>query len=112
MSHTPEQDSMSEHSNCTVEEKLCLLMTESDLPKKLWSLGLQTIIHIKNCSPTKAVREITSLKTFNGDISDLSHLQIFECTVYVHISKEDQLKSDKFTFRTKKCAFIKYKASC
>ena len=70
------------------------------------------IIHIKNCSPTKAVRGITSLKAFNDDIPDLSRLQIFECTAYVHIFKEDQLKSDKFTFRTKKCAFIEYEASC
>ena len=70
------------------------------------------IIYVKNYSSIKAVREITLLKMFNSNISDLSYLQIFKCTVYVHISKEDQLKSDKFTFRTKKCAFIKYEASC
>ena len=89
MSHTFEQDGMSECSNCTVKEKLCSLMTKSDLSKKLWLLGLQTIIHIKNCSSTRAVRGITLLETFNDDITDLSCLQIFECTVYVHISKED-----------------------
>ena len=87
-------------------------MTESGLSKKLWLLGLQMIIHIKNHLPMKAVRGITPLEAFNSDIPDLSHLQIFECTVYVHISKEDWLKSDKFMFRTKKCAFIEYKASC
>ena len=112
MPRTPEQDGMSERSNCTVEEKLHSLMTESGLSKKLWPLGLQMIIHVKNHSPMKAVRGITLLEAFNSDISDLSHLQIFGCTAYVHISKEDQLKSDKFTSRTKKCAFIRYKASC
>ena len=103
---------MSERSNRTVEEKLCSLMTKSGLPKKLWPLGLQMIIHVKNHSPTKAVEGITLLEAFNGDIPDLSCLQIFGCTAYVHIPKEDWLKSDKFTSRTKKCAFIGYKASC
>ena len=110
--HTSEQDGVSEHSNHTVEEKLHSLMTESGLSKKLWPLGLQMIIHVKNHSPTKAVRGITLLETFNSDIPDLSRLQIFGCTAYVHIPKEDQLKSDKFTSRTKKCAFVGYKASC
>ena len=87
-------------------------MTESDLSKKFWLLGLQIIIHVKNHSFIKAVGGTTLLEAFNSDISDLSCLWIFECTVYVHISKEDWLKSDKFTFRTKKCAFIKYEASC
>ena len=72
--HTSEQDGVSEHSNHTVEEKLHSLMTKSGLSKKLWLLGLQMIIHIKNHSLTKAVRGITSLKVFNSDISDLSHL--------------------------------------
>ena len=39
-SHMSEQDEVSEHTNCTVKEKLHLLFAESSLSKKLWLVEL------------------------------------------------------------------------
>ena len=106
-----EQDRVSEHTNCTVKEKLHLLFAESSLSKKLWLIGLQMIIQLKNKSFTEAVKRKTPYKAFYNTSSDLSKLWIFDYTVYIHISKEDWVKSDKFIFRTHKCAFVDYEPS-
>ena len=110
-SHTSEQDEVSEYINHTVKEKLQSLFAKSDLSKKLWSIGLQTVIQLKNRSSTEAVKRKTSYEVFYDISSDLAKLQIFDCTAYVHISKEDCMKSDKFIFRTHKCAFVDYEPS-
>ena len=86
---TPEQDGVSEHTNRTVAEKLRSLMTESGLPKKLWPIGLQTVIYLKNRSPTEALDGVTPIEACNNEVPDLSKLRIFGCTAYVHIPKED-----------------------
>ena len=108
---TPEQDKVSECTNHTVKEKLCSLFAESSLSKKLWSIELQTVIQLKNKSPTETVKRKTLYEAFYDTPPDLSKLWIFDCTVYIHIPKENQMKSDKFTFRTCKCVFIDYKSS-
>lgn len=38
-------------------EKLCLLMADYNLPKKLWSLGLSITVYLKNWFFIKAVTE-------------------------------------------------------
>ena len=108
---TPEQDGVSEHTNHTMKEKLQSLFAESGLSKKLWPIGLQTVIQLKNRSPTEAVKRKTPYEAFYGTPPDLAKLWIFGCTAYVHIPKENCTKSDKFTSRTHKCAFVGYEPS-
>lgn len=70
----------------TVIEGARAQMIDSNLPLKLWAESINTMVYIKNRSPTSAVYEgiITPIQDFHqGDSPRVDHIQIFGSKTYV-----------------------------
>ena len=100
--NTPPQNGVVERKNQTVQEMARMMLSQSDFP--LCGEVVNTVVYII-CCPTKAVDAMTPLKAFTGVKPSVSHLKVFGCDVYVHISDH---KRTKFESRTKKCKFLGY----
>ncbi len=105
----PNKDGIAERGISTNIEKLWSLIASYDLPKKLWFLGLCTIVYLKNRFPTKAIKKgIIPIQKLTNTVLDLFHLHIWGCIAYLRLSKETLVKSEKFYPISKKHSFVGY----
>lgn len=84
-------------------------MAGCELTKKLWSLGLSTIIYLNNQFFTKVIKEgITLIQKLTNIITDLSHLHIWEYKAYLRLPRESLVKSEKSYLIGRKHSCIGY----
>jgi len=62
--------------------------------------------YLVNRSPSSALEDKTPQELWIGKKPSLSHLRVFGCDAYVHVSNEKRTKLDR---KSKKCIFIGYK---
>jgi hypothetical protein len=74
-------------------ERVKAIIAEAKLDKRLWMEIADSVVYLKNRSPTSAV-ETTPYEAWYGRKPDLSHLRILGSTVYVHVPKEKRTKLD------------------
>ena len=91
--YSPDQNGVAERANRTIMERVKAIIAEFKLDKKLWMELAETIVYLKNRSPTTAVAT-TPYELWYGEKPDLSHLRIIGSTAYVHIPKEKRVKLD------------------
>ena len=91
--YSPEQNGVAERANRTIMEKVKAIIAEYELDKRLWMEIANTVVYLKNRSPTSAVAT-TPYELWHGTKPDLSHLKIIGSTAYVHIPKEKRIKLD------------------
>ena len=84
------------------------MLADSKLPHTFWAEALSTCAYLRNCSPTRALEGITSYEAWSGIKPDVSLLQIFGCSAYVHVPKVEWNKLD---FKTRKCVLLGYGTS-
>ena len=70
-----------------------MIIAEGNLDKKLWMEIANTVVYLKNRSPTSAV-PTTPYEMWYGSKPDLSHLRVIGSTAYIHIPKEKRTKLD------------------
>jgi Reverse transcriptase (RNA-dependent DNA polymerase)/gag-polypeptide of LTR copia-type/Pol polyprotein, beta-barrel domain/GAG-pre-integrase domain/Integrase core domain len=93
--YTPEQNGVSERSNRTILERTKAILADNpSLPKHLWMEIAQTVVYLKNRSPTTALDRMTPYEAWFGERPNLSHLRTVGCTAWVHIPKEKRVKLD------------------
>ena len=56
---TPEQNGVAERMNRTLVETTRSMLFGAKLPQRFWAEALSAAIYLRNCSPTKAVKNIT-----------------------------------------------------
>jgi hypothetical protein len=66
---------------------------------------MATTSYIQNQIPTKAISNMTLEKIWCGYKFSISHLHVFGCVAFVHVSKETRTKLDS---KGVKCMFIIY----
>lgn len=103
--YTPEQNSVAERSHRTIIEKARTLLSEAKLPKQYWAEAVNTVVYLKNRSPTKAVKGAVPEEVWTGKKVDVSHLRIFGCLGYRLIPKAKRRKLD---MKTEPMIFIGY----
>ena len=91
--YSPDQNGVAERANRTIIERVKAIITEFKLDKRLWMEIADTVVYLKNRSPTTAVAT-TPYELWHGTKPDLSHLRIIGSTAYVHIPKEKRIKLD------------------
>lgn len=70
-----------------------------------WVEAISTAVYIINKTPTASIHDVTPEEKFTGKKPDLSHLKVFGCIAYVHVSDELRMKLDP---KAEKCVFIGY----
>ena len=91
--YSPDQNGVAERANRTIMERVKAIIAESKLDKRLWMEIADTVVYLKNRSPTSAVAT-TPYELWHGAKPDLSHLRIIGSTAYVHVPKEKRTKLD------------------
>src|SRR5947207_2374705 len=91
--YSPDQNGVAERANRTIMERVKAIIGEAKLDKRLWMEIADTVVYLKNRTPTSAVIT-TPYERWHGRKPDLSHLRILGSTAYVHIPKEKRMKLD------------------
>jgi hypothetical protein len=81
------------------------MIHDQDPPMHLWDEATRTTVYVENRLSHSALGFKTPEEIFTGKKSEVSHLKIFGCLVFVHISKEKRIKLDPLG---KKGIFVGY----
>ena len=84
------------------------MLHDQDIPVHLWVEAARTTMYVQNCSPHRVLENKTPEEVFSSKKPKVSHLRIFGCLVYIHISKENRTKLD---ISGKKGIFVGYSES-
>lgn len=84
--YAQQQNGVVERYMRTIVEGARAQMVDANLPLKLWAESINTMIYIKNRSPTSAVYEgtITLIQDFHcGELPHIDHIRIFGSETYM-----------------------------
>ena len=102
VTNTPQQNGLAERMNKTILEKVSCMLVSANLPKKFWGEVVNTIVYLINKCLSAALNFKVPDEVWNGVPPDYSHVRVFGCVAYAHISQE------KLEPRAKKCMFMGY----
>ncbi|KAK7340666.1 hypothetical protein VNO77_21375 [Canavalia gladiata] len=102
---TPQHNGVAERMNRTLTERARSLRVQSGLPKQFWAEAVNTAAYLINRSPSVPLEHKIPKEVWSGKEIKLSHLRVFGCVAYVHISDQGRNKLDP---KSKKCTFIGY----
>ena len=84
------------------------MLHDQYIPMHLWAEAAKTTVYVQNRTPHRVLENKTPEEVFFGKKPEVSHLRIFGCPVYIHISKEKRTKLDP---SGKKGIFVGYSES-
>jgi len=64
------------------------MIQESGLAMAFWGEALAMLVHVWSCCPTAAVDNAMPYELWHGCKPDVSHLQVWGFTAYVHVQKD------------------------
>ena len=105
MADTPQQNGVVERRNRTLLETARCLTSNRNFPPQLWAEAISTAAYLHNRLPSKATPHSTPEELYSGFKLDISHLQIFGSTAFVHIPSN---KRDKLSPKTFRCILVGY----
>ena len=76
-----------------------------DIPMHLWEEASRTGVYVQNCTPHRVLKNKTPKEVLSSKKSEINHLRIFGCPVYIHIPKGKRKKLD---LSRKKGIFVGY----
>jgi hypothetical protein len=92
--YNPQQNGVAERKNITIMEVVKTMIHDQDLPMHLWEEATRTTVYVRNRLSHSALGFKTPEEMFSGKKSEVSHLKIFGCSLFVHIPKENRTKLD------------------
>jgi len=105
ISETPEQNSVAEMMNRTLNERVRCMRIQSGLPKAFWAEAINTTAYLINREPSIPLNYQLPEEVWFEKEAKLSHLRIFGCVSYILI---DSNSRDKLDPKARKCYFIGY----
>ena len=75
-------------------EAVKTMIHDQDLLMHLWAEATRTIVYVQNRLSHSALGFKTPEEMFTGNKPEVSHLKIFGCPLYIHITKEKRTKLD------------------
>jgi hypothetical protein len=103
--YNPKQNGVAERKNRTIMEAVKTMIHDQDLPMHFWAGATRTTVYVQNILSHSALGFKTPEEMFSGKKPEVSHLKIFGCPVFVHISKERRIKLDP---SRRKGIFVEY----
>ena len=100
-----EQNGISERLNRILQERITTVLVDSQFPRRLWPILLQTIVYLKNRCPSRVIGK-TPFEAWEGRQPDLSHLRVIGATGYYKLSDSDF--PGKLTPTAGKCRLLGY----
>jgi hypothetical protein len=71
-----------------------MTLHDQHLPMFLWEEASMNTVYVKNISPHKTLRNMTSKEAFIEEEPEVQHFRIFGFLVYLHVPKEKMTKKD------------------
>ncbi|XP_075080360.1 uncharacterized protein LOC107807206 [Nicotiana tabacum] len=96
VSGTPQQNGVAERRNRTLIDMVRRLISNSSLPKSLWTYALKTAIYLLNRVPSKAVPK-TPFELWTGRKPSLKHLYVRGCPTEARVYNPQEKKLDSQT---------------
>ena len=96
MPGSPDQNGVAERRNRTLLDMVRSMLSNSNLPKYLWTEALKTAVYILNRVPTKAVQK-TPFELWKGWKPSLRHMRVWGCPSEVRIYNPQEKKLDPRT---------------
>src|SRR5947209_6654854 len=84
--YTQNQNGISERINRTIMEKARSMLLEAGLPESFWAEAVNTALYLHNRSLRRSLEGKMPYKAWNGIKPDLSHLKVFGCDTFLHVS--------------------------
>jgi hypothetical protein len=106
--HNPQQNGVAERKNISIEETVKALMNNQGLSMYLWGEATMRTIYVQNKSPHRILKDMNPEEAFLEKKTNVEHLRIFGCPVYIHIPKD---KRKKLEPSGKKGIFVGYSES-
>jgi len=92
--YTPEQNGVAERENRTICEQIRAILADTSLPKEVWAELACAVAHLKNRSPTSALRGMTPYEALYDEKPDGSYLVAISAKAFVHVPKKKTKKLD------------------
>ena len=70
------------------------MLHDQDIPMHPWAEASRTTVYVQNHTPHRVLENKIPEQVFFGKKSEVNHLIIFGCPVYIHIPKEKRKKLD------------------
>ena len=103
--YNPQQNGVAERKNRSICEAAKAMMSDLDLPSSLWVEAASTTIYVHNRSSQVALGDKPPKEDFIDEKSEVGHLTIFGCLIYIHVSKKKRMKMEP---SGKKGTFVGY----
>ena len=84
MPGSPDQNDIAKRRNQTLMEMVRSMLSNSKLPKSLWTEALKTTTYILNQVPTKAIAK-TPFELFKYWKPSLRHMRVWGCSSEVRV---------------------------
>eukprot|EP00253_Pinus_taeda_P025231 PITA_25231 len=97
--HTPQWNGVMERKNRTLVECAKSMLKGKDISNGFWVEALNTLVYLKNMSPTKSLEFKTLYEELYGFKPVVKHLRVFGSKAFAHIPKEDKRKLNSKAIR-------------
>ena len=94
--YNPQQNGVVEWKNRTIMEAAKEMLHDQDFPMHLWEEAARTAVYVQNRTPHRVLENKNPKEVFYNKKSEVIHLKIFSCPVYIHIPKEKRTKFRSF----------------
>ncbi|CAL5379550.1 unnamed protein product [Camellia sinensis] len=102
---TPQHNGVAERMNRTIVEKVRCMLKMAKLPKPFWGEAVLVACYLINRSPSVPLNFQIPDEVWSGREISYSHLRMFGCKAFAHVSKEHRQKLDD---KATPCIFIGY----
>ena len=96
MPDLPDQNGVAERRNRTLMDMVRSTLSNSKLPRSMWTETLKTAVYILNRVPTKAVSK-TPFELFKGWKPSLQHMHVWGCPAEIRVYNPHKRKLDPRT---------------
>jgi hypothetical protein len=103
--YNPQQNSVAERKKRTIIEVVKTIIHDQDIPMYLWAEEAMETVYVKNQLSHSALGLKSLKEMLTRNKPKVSHLKIFGCPIFIHISKE---KRNKLEPSGKKGIFVGY----
>ena len=86
--HNPQQNGVVERKNRTIVGVSQAMLHDQGLPMHLWAEAYNTTVYVQNRCPHRVLGMSTLEEAFTGKKPNISHLNIFCSSVYIHVTKD------------------------
>ena len=92
--YTPQQNAVAERRNRTIMNIIRCLLSEEEMPKKLWPEAARWTAHVLNHSYTEVIKDMVLEEKWSGIKPNVEYFRVFGSIAHVHIPEQKRTKLD------------------